>query len=251
MAIIEINNLQKVYRSGVFKKRETRALQGVTLHIEQGEIFGVLGPNGAGKTTLMNILMGLLIADGGTATVAGMDITKKFPMALKRRMNMCSGNPNLPWSLNVVEMMKFYAMLYGMTGKEAKKKIDELIHETGMDKYADTRFDELSTGNKQKLALAKSLLNDPEILLLDEPTLGLDPDISQKTRAFIKKIHDTKKVTILLTSHYMKEVEELAGRVAFIKDGKIAALGTKEELIKNSNSKDLEGMFIELANQQD
>lgn len=251
MAIIEITGIKKTYRSGFFGSRGTQALQGVSLSIEKGEIFGMLGPNGAGKSTLMNILMGLLIPDEGRAVIDGLDVTKKFPMALKRKMNMCSGNPNLPWSLTVKEMMKFYSMLYGIPSKEAREKSELLIRETGLEKYADSRFDELSTGNKQKLALAKSLLNDPEILLLDEPTLGLDPDISQKTRAFIKKIHEERKVTILLTSHYMKEVEELAGRVAFIKDGKIAAMGTKEELIKITHSKDLEGMFIELANQQD
>ena len=251
MPIIEIKDLQKTYRSGFFGSKATQALQGVTLSVEKGEIFGILGPNGAGKTTLMNILMGRLIPDSGCAIVDGMTITKKLPMALKMKMNMCSGNPNLPWSLSVREMMKFYSMLYNLPSKIAREKSEMLIKETGLEKYADSRFDELSTGNKQKLALAKSLLNDPEILLLDEPTLGLDPDISQRTRAFVKKLHQERGITILLTSHYMKEVEELAGRVAFIKDGKIAALGTKEELLKRTNSKDLEEMFIELANQPD
>jgi ABC-2 type transport system ATP-binding protein len=200
----------------------------------------------------MNILMGLITADTGTVTILGHKLdSHDFPMELKRRMNMCSGNANLPWSLTVREILRFYSMIYNIPSKKAEENIGGLIHETGLEKYADKRFDELSTGNKQKLSLAKALLNEPSILLLDEPTLGLDPDISLKIRAYIKKIHSERNVTVLLTTHYMKEAEELCGRIAFIRDGRITALGTAEELKKQTESSDMEGMFIELANQQD
>ncbi|MDI6757953.1 MAG: AAA family ATPase, partial [Endomicrobiia bacterium] len=109
------------------------------------------------------------------------------------------------------------------------------------------RFDELSTGTKQRLAMAKSLLNEPDILLLDEPTIGLDPDIAHKIRALIKKIHAETTMTIILTTHYMKEAEELAGRIAFIKNGSVTALGTSEQLREITRQQDLEGVFMELA----
>ncbi len=252
MTAIKAVNTGKTYTSGFFKKRKTEALKGVSVDIEQGEIFGILGPNGAGKSTFMNILMGLITADTGTVTILGHTLdSHDFPMDLKRRMNMCSGNANLPWSLTVREILRFYSMIYNIKPKTAEKSIENIIAETGLEKYSEKRFDELSTGNKQKLSLAKALINDPDILLLDEPTLGLDPDISVRIRNYIKKIHAQRNVTVLLTTHYMKEAEELCGRIAFIRDGRITALGTADELKKKTDSEDMEAMFIELANQQD
>jgi len=250
-AIIQAQGVKKTYRRGFFKKRETEALKGIDLGVFKGEIFGILGPNGAGKTTFMNILMGLITPDCGTINIAGIDVTKKYSMELKKKMNMCSGNPNLPWSLTVREILKFYSMLYNLSRDEERKKAKNLMAELELEQYAETRFDELSTGSKQKLSLAKSLLNDPEILLLDEPTLGLDPHIAAKTRKFIAKLHRDRGVTVLLTTHYMHEVEELCGRIAFIKGGRIVETGTKSELKKRTKTRDMEAMFIELADQQD
>ena len=246
--VIEAKNLSKTYRSGVFQKRVTNALGGIDLSIEKGELFGIIGPNGAGKTTLLNILMGLIIADTGEAWIMGEKIKANYDIHLKRKMNMCSGNPNFPWSLSVRETIKFYAMLYGVSKADYRKREEELISVLEIEKNLNTRFDELSTGNKQRVSLAKSLINDPEILLLDEPTIGLDPDISVKIRKMIMKLHTEKKKTILLTTHYMKEAEEMCGRIAFIKEGRILALGTKNELLAGTNSEDMEEAFIALAN---
>jgi ABC-2 type transport system ATP-binding protein len=246
--IIEARGVGKTYRSGFFGKKKTEALRGIDLQIFKGELFGVLGPNGAGKTTFLNILIGMLSADTGKIFIQGRDITGGLGNDLKSRMNMCSGYPNFPWSLNVQEMLKFYGMLYGYAGKELKDRADKNIDTFGLEKYRKVQYDELSTGNKQKMAMAKAMLNDPEILLLDEPTSGLDPDMARKTRDLIKKIHREKKITIILTTHIMPEAEELCGRIAFIKDGKIKVLGTKKELKKLTKTKDLEEMFIELAN---
>jgi ABC-2 type transport system ATP-binding protein len=233
---------------GLFGKKHTDALKGITLSIQRGEIFGVLGPNGAGKTTFLNVLIGQLAADAGKVTVLGQDVTTNYSNAIKNRVNICSGNPNFPWSLNVQEALRFYGMLYGLYGKNLTERIERNIEMFELQKFRKGLYDELSTGNKQKLALAKAMLNDPEILLLDEPTSGLDPDIAHKTRDFVKKMHKERKMTIILTTHYMPEAEELCGRIAFIMDGRIKAQGTQAELKKLTKTKDLEAMFIEFAN---
>jgi ABC-2 type transport system ATP-binding protein len=159
---------------------------------------------------------------------------------------MCSGNPNFPWCMTVKEILYFYAKLYNLN--KTKPKLDELTELFELKKIINRRYDELSTGNKQRLALAKSLLNDPEIILFDEPTIGLDPDISQKIRNIIKQIRIQKNVTILLTTHYMKEAEELCDRIAFIKEGTILEIGTAKELQNIAQKNNLEETFIELVN---
>ncbi|MBN1595568.1 ABC transporter ATP-binding protein [candidate division FCPU426 bacterium] len=247
--IIETHSLAKTYASGVFRRRTTQALTDIDLVVQKGEIFGILGPNGAGKSTLLNILMGLITPDAGTACILGECVTPRFSQAIKRRMNMSSGNPNFPWCLSVREMLTFYGLLYGVPLKELRSRQEDLLSLLELRDNADTRYDELSTGNKQRLALAKSLINDPDILLLDEPTLGLDPDISQKIRRRIRALHQEQNKTILLTTHYMKEAEELCDRVAFIKTGRIIALGTREELQAMTKTRDMEEMFLELAHQ--
>jgi len=244
---VKAQGICKTYRAGIFKKRETKALLGIDLEVRKGELFGILGPNGAGKTTFLNIIMGILARDCGSLCILEQDIEHGFPEMLKMRMNMSSGNANFPWSMTVRENIIFYGKLYGMQGKPLANKTDELMEFVSLEKYRDKRFDELSTGNKQKLALAKSLINDPELLLLDEPTTGMDPDISARIRAMVKDINKKRGITILLTTHYMKEAEELCGRIAFIKGGAISALGTKEELQTLVNAKDMEEAFIELA----
>jgi len=244
---LSVESVHKAYRSGLFGRKRTIALQGVSVNIKKGEIFGLLGPNGAGKTTLLNIFTMQLEADSGRVVVLGKDITKKVDNEIKARINMCSGNPNFPWSLTVEENLKFYSLLYGLCLTDCRRKVDEVINIFELGKYRKTRYDELSTGGKQRLSLAKSLINDPEILFLDEPTIGLDPDMAKKVRELIMKIHLERKITIILTTHYMKEAEELCERIAFIKDGKISALGTKEELETLTKTSGLEEVFLELV----
>ncbi len=245
--IISASNIKKTYRRGFFKKYKTEAVKGITLDIIKGELFGILGPNGAGKTTFLNIIMGLLLPDEGSLKIAGCDVLNSDSCRIRRRMNMSSGNPNYPWCLSVREMLSFYGMLYGLWGKTLNKKIESLIEMLMLDKYKDTRYDELSTGNKQRLSIAKALINDPEILLLDEPTTGMDPNISIHIREMIKRIHKKRGITVLLTTHYMREAEELCSRIAFIKEGSIAALGTKEYIKEQTNTNDMEEAFIELV----
>ncbi len=246
---ISVSNLCKTFRSGMLRPRVTKALDDISFTVRPGEIFGILGPNGAGKTTLLNILMGLLVPDGGEIEVLGQQVTRRFRLPLKQRMNMCSGNPNFPWCMTVTENMNFYRLLYNVPKEKYLHKREELFAALELTENRYTRYDELSTGNKQRLALAKALINDPEVLLLDEPTIGLDPDISIKIRKYIKQIQAEKKKTILLTTHYMKEAEEMCDRIAFIKAGRITALGTRQELLKQTNTQNFEEAFLALAHE--
>jgi ABC-2 type transport system ATP-binding protein len=226
---IEAEGIFKTFRSGWWKKREKEALKGVDLRIEEGEIFGILGPNGAGKTTLLSILCTLLLPDRGRVRILGMDGLRDGHQ-IRERVNVVSGNANFLWSLTVKENLHYYGMLYGLTGKERETKVETLIDLFHMREYQNIPFDELSTGMKQRLSLAKSVINDPKVLFLDEPTVGLDPDVAIRIREEILSIHRQKRVTILLTTHNMKEAENLCGRIAFLKEGKIVTTGTAEAL---------------------
>ncbi|MCP2519754.1 ABC transporter ATP-binding protein [Candidatus Aminicenantes bacterium AC-708-M15] len=243
---IEIENLHKIFKRGLFRPQVIHALKGINLKIKKGEIFCLLGPNGAGKTTLLNILSLLLYPDKGKIKIFNQDISKKENF-LKARLNLCSGNPNFPWTLTVYEILNFYGKLYGLRGKKLKKRIAKYCELLEIKNFLNRRFEELSTGTKQRLALAKSLLNEPELLFLDEPTAGLDPDIALKIRNIIKKIHSEKKPTIILTTHYMAEAEMLAERIAFIKDGEILAEGTPQGLKEKLSANNLEEVFLELV----
>jgi ABC-2 type transport system ATP-binding protein len=226
---IKAEGIFKTFRSGWWKKRQKEALKGVDLQIEEKEIFGILGPNGAGKTTLLSILCTLLLPDRGNVSILGMDVLHD-ERQIRKKVNIVSGNANFLWSLTVKENLHYYGMLYGLTGEEREKKVETLIDLFNLKEHRNIPFDELSTGMKQRLSLAKSLINDPEVLFLDEPTVGLDPDVSVRIREEILSIHKNRGMTVLLTTHNMKEAEYLCGRIAFLKEGKILTTGTAESL---------------------
>lgn len=226
---IEAKGIHKTFRSGWWKKREKVVLHGVDLQIEEGEIFGILGPNGAGKTTLLSILSTLLLPDRGRVQVLGIDGLFDGHK-IREKVNISGGNANFLWSLTVRENLHFYGMLYGLAGEKREKKVESLIEFFDMTEHQRIPFDRLSTGMKQRLSLAKSLLNDPSVLFLDEPTVGLDPGISARIREQIRTIQKEKGMTILLTTHNMKEAEYLCNRIAFLKDGKIMATGSAQDL---------------------
>src|SRR5213594_3832666 len=229
MLAVDARDLVKTFRSGWLRRRRTEALTGASLQVERGALFGLLGPNGAGKTTLLSILATLLLPDGGSATVLGHDVVRDA-LAIRRRLNMASGNASFIWSLRPPEVLAFYGRLYGLGGQALLRRVEELIERCELGPYAKTEYNELSTGLKQRLAMAKALLNDPEVLFLDEPTLGLDPDVSIRLRAQIAALRRERGTTIILTTHYMREAEELCDQIAFIKDGRILAQGTADEL---------------------
>ena len=226
---IDARDVEKKFRSGWFRGRETAALRGVSLAVPRGAIFGLLGPNGAGKTTLLSILATLLTPDRGFVRVLGFDVVRDAAR-LRRRLNMASGRPSFLWSLRVAEIVAFYGRLYGLSGAALRRRVDALIREYELEAYRRVPYNELSTGLKQRVALAKSLVNEPELLFLDEPTLGLDPDVSVRVREHVAALRRERGMTIVLTTHYMREAEELCDDVAFIKTGRILAHGTADDL---------------------
>lgn len=225
MLAVKAENINKHYKNGINKNKEI--LKNISLNINEGEIFGILGPNGAGKTTLISIMSTLTIPDSGKIEIFGINALSNSDR-VKSIVNVSSGNPNFPWSLTVYENLRYFSMLYGIRNKN--KSIKNVIDLLELEPFRNSKFDSLSTGTKQRLSLAKALLNEPRLLFLDEPTVGLDPDMAIKIRRQIKHIHEERAITIVLTTHYMKEAEQLCGRIAFIKKGEIIANASPAEL---------------------
>lgn len=215
-----------------------KALDKVSISIDEGEIFGLLGPNGAGKTTLIKILTTLLLPTSGEAHVGGFDVIKE-PNKVRRVISLVSGGETPGYGiLSTNENLWFFSQLYGLSSSAAKTKIKQLLKDLDFEEYAKTRMAKLSTGYKQRLNLARGLLNDPKILFLDEPTLGLDVLTSKNLRNYIVDwAKKERKGTVLLTTHYMAEADEMCDRVAIIDRGKILAcdnpLTLKEKLREN------------------
>jgi ABC-2 type transport system ATP-binding protein len=226
-----------VTKSFSHRGKKVYALRDINLEIKKGEIFGLLGPNGAGKTTLMNVITGIVLPETGEVKILGESNTNK---AVFDRINGISAETYFHWALKPLDILRFYSKVYGIEKKEAERRIKELVELFEIKDILDTKFGMLSTGEARRLAFAKALINEPEVLLLDEPTLGLDPHISLKVRKMIKEVNKEKNMTILLTSHYMQEVEMLAGRIAFINKGKIIDTGNVEKVkMKHFNTYDL------------
>jgi len=213
------------------RQAEVHALEGVDLRVERGECFGLLGPNGAGKTTLIKILTTLLLPTTGTATVAGFDVVND-PLQVRKRINMVSGGDTSGYGiLTVRETLHLFARLYGVPHAEARRRADALMDVTGLGPKADSLLSSLSTGMKQKLNFARAFMSDPDIVFLDEPTLGLDVEAARDIRAFVTRwIEERPERTVLLTTHYMVEADELCGRVAIIDRGQILALDAPRAL---------------------
>jgi ABC-2 type transport system ATP-binding protein len=244
MLAVEARDLRKTFKSGWLGQRRTEALRGASLQVPRGTIYGLLGPNGAGKTTLLSILATLLLPDSGSASILGHDVVREAT-AIRRRLNMASGNASFVWSLRPPEVLTFYGGLYGLHGKVLRERVGTLIEQCGLEAHRKTEYNALSTGLKQRLALAKALINEPEVLFLDEPTLGLDPDISIRLRAQIAALRRERGTTIILTTHYMREAEELCDRIAFIKAGRILAEGTPDELKRQIRIGDIIALRLE------
>ena len=234
---IEINNLTKQFKNAL-------AVKNISFKINKGKIIGLLGPNGSGKTTTIGMMLGLIKPTSGTVFINHKNIENNRTSLLEK-MNFISPYIELPKKLTVEENLKVYGRLYGV--KNLKEKISSLMEKLNLTEFRSRKTGELSSGQKNRVSLAKALINDPEILLLDEPTASLDPDVSDYVRSFIEDFASNKGTTILLASHNMNEVERLCHEVMMMKNGEIIDRGTCGDLIKKHGRKNLEEVFLKIA----
>lgn len=232
-AIISVKDLHREYHSskGIFKKEtiKTQALKGVTFEVNRGEIFGLLGPNGAGKTTTIKILTTLLAPTSGEATVLGYK-TFGEEKQLRPYINFIfGGERNLYWRISGRDNLIYFSDLYKIDKKTRNKRVAELLEMVGLSDRADEKVETYSKGMKQRLQIARGLVNDPEVLFLDEPTIGLDPVGARQLRNIILELSKRGK-TILITTHYMHEADELSDRIGIINNGEIVALDTPQKI---------------------
>lgn len=224
--------------------RETLAVDDISFTVRRGETVGLLGGNGAGKTTTIAMLLGLLVPTAGRITVLGHDMAKDRFAALKR-MNFSSPYVALPHKLSVAENLRVYGHLYNV--QNTNRRIGELADELDLHGLLDRPAGRLSAGQKTRVALAKSLINRPELLLLDEPTASLDPDTGDMVRTWLERYRAESGCTVLLASHNMAEVERLCHHVLMMKQGRIVDRGTPDELLMRYNRADLEEVFLDIA----
>jgi len=236
---IEIKNLNKQYNN-------IEAVKNINFTINKGSIVGLLGPNGCGKTTTIGMMLGLIKPSSGTVFINGQNIeSEKNRTKILEKMNFISPYVELPKKLTVEENLKVYGKMYGVNS--LKDKISDLIKQLNLSEFEKRKTGELSSGQKNRVSLAKALINDPEILLLDEPTASLDPDVGDYIRTYIENFASKKGTTILLASHNMNEVERLCNEVMMMKNGKIIDKGTCNSLIKKHGRKNLEETFLKIV----
>jgi ABC-2 type transport system ATP-binding protein len=235
---IVIENLVK-------KFEDVTAVDGVSLQVAKGELFGLLGPNGAGKTTTINILCGLVKPTNGSAKVGGYDVQKE-PAKVKELIGVCPQETAIYPYLTGAENVELFGNLHAMNKETVKKRRDMMLEKMGLTQDAKRKAEKYSSGMKRRLSLILALIHDPQIAFLDEPTVAMDPQSRHAVWGFIKELKKEDK-TIILTTHYMEEAEELCDRVGIIDHGKLIALGSPEDLISKNKVNNLEEVFIKLA----
>jgi len=247
MNAIEISHLRRTFKSyvGVIKRtaKEVVGVDDISFAIEDGELFGLLGPNGAGKTTTIKMLTTLLIPTSGSATIRGMDVVKQAQDVRKRIGFIFGGERGLYWRLSGIDNLRYFASLYGVDPDVSRTRIPYLLELVGLKGRGDEKVEGYSRGMKQRLHVARTLLHDPEVLFLDEPTIGLDPVGARDFRQVILDLQSAKK-TILLTTHYMFEADLLSDRIAVINQGRIIALDTPSGL--KSHVRDMNVVEVEM-----
>jgi len=235
--VLQVSHLTK--RFGEFT-----AVNDVSFDIKPGEILGVLGPNGAGKTTTIQMLLGLVTPTTGSIHMFGLDLSTHRE-AILQQVNFSSTYISMPQSLTVEENLWVIARLYGLS--EIPRRVDEIVKKLEMEEFRHKITRKLSSGQMTRLTLAKAFLTEPKILFLDEPTASLDPDIARKIRTLLKEERRSSGLSVLYTSHNMREMEEMSDRIIFLQRGKIVAEGTAQEIVTRFGQEDLEEVFLKLA----
>ena len=238
--VVEVRNLTK--RFGDFP-----AVNGISFEIRSGEILGLLGPNGAGKTTTIQMLLGLITPTSGSIRMFDHDLATHREEILQQ-VNFSSTYISMPYALTVEENLKVVGGLYGLAS--VRQRIDDIVKKLEMEDIRHKLTRKLSSGQMTRLTLAKAFLTEPKILFLDEPTASLDPDIAHKIRALLKEERRSSGVSMLYTSHNMREMEEMSDRIIFLQKGRIVAEGTAQEIITRFGQADLEEVFLKLAREQ-
>ena len=234
---IEVINLSKSYKT-------KNAVNNINFKINENEIVGLLGPNGCGKTTTIGMILGLLKPTSGQVLINGKNIENN-KISILHKMNFISPYIELPKKLTVKQNLIVYGKLYNI--KNLNERINFLSEKLRLGDLLDKITGELSSGQKNRVSLAKALINDPTVLLLDEPTAALDPETADFIRTFLEKLREEKKISVLLASHNMDEVKRLCNSVMMMKDGNIVDSGTPEDLIKKYGQKNLEEVFLEIV----
>ncbi len=235
---LEVKNLSKKFDS-------TIAVDDISFEIEKNGTLGLLGPNGCGKTTSIGMMLGLITPSSGEIFIDNIRLETKTRIKLLSLMNFASPYIELPKKLTVKQNLEVYARLYGV--KKFHQRVNEMIEELNLQNFLNKKNGELSSGQKNRVALAKSLINKPKLLFLDEPTASLDPDVGDFVREYIEKYKKNNELTILLASHNMQEVERLCNKIIMMKKGKIVDKGTCDELIKKHGRENLEETFLKIA----
>mgnify|MGYP001400566606 CR=1 FL=1 len=239
---IQVKNLTKKFKNSL-------AVNKINFEIKKNKTVGLLGPNGCGKTTSIGMMLGLIKPSEGEIIIDNQNLEKIDRVNILSKMNFASPYVELPKKLTVRQNLEIYGRLYGV--KNIIEKIKEIANELDIKKFLEKKTGELSSGQKNRVALAKSLINDPEILFLDEPTASLDPDIGDYIRKYIQSYKSKNKITILLASHNMAEVERLCDSIIMMKNGKIIDEGTCEEIIKKHGRNNLEETFLKIVRSKD
>jgi ABC-2 type transport system ATP-binding protein len=240
-SIIETENLAKIFRGKV------RAVDGVTFEVRKGETFGLLGPNGAGKSTMIRMLCTLTRPTSGTAKVAGFDVVKKAN-DVRKHIGLVAEKMIMYNHLTAYENLMLFGKLHDIPKETLNKRIDDLLELVQMSRWRNTRVGDFSSGMRQKINVIRGLIHMPELLFLDEPTLGLDPQSSLEIRELTERLNEEQGITIILTTHYMDEADRLSDRIALIDHGKIAALDTPSGLKKKVSGSDMVILELNVSN---
>jgi sodium transport system ATP-binding protein len=237
---VEVSSLCKFFADP--RRGEIRAVDGVSFACHPGEIFGILGPNGAGKTTLLRVIATILSPTSGCARVCGYDVVRQ-PDQVKRRIGFLSGSTRLYVRLTPLETVRYFGRLYGMEESLIKRRSQEIFDALGMENIRDRQLGKLSTGENQKASIARTLIHDPPVLILDEPTAGLDIVSGKAIISFIRNARQQNK-TIILSTHYMTEAEEMCDRIGLLNRGRLSAVGSIHQLLEASGALSLADAFF-------